>query len=604
LQNSAREPAPNEPSPAYLGVERSFAQRRWALRPADDRLAECLAQTQDLDPFLARVLAARGVTPETVSGYLAPTLRALLPDPSTFVDMDKAAARLADALEHGEAIAIFGDYDVDGATSSAFLARYLKALGCTARIYIPDRMREGYGPNAKAMRVLADEGMRVVITVDCGTTAHAALCEAQDLGLDVLVVDHHKAGPALPPACAVVNPNRLDCPSGQGQLAAVGVAFLLAAATNRALRHRGFFSASRREPQLTQWLDLVALGTVCDVVPLIGTNRALVTQGLKIMDQRANPGLRALAAVAKMDGAPSPYHAGFVLGPRVNAGGRIGASGLGARLLTTARDDEAARIAAQLDALNTQRRAIEAEVLDHAMGIVTRDGLADQPICVVSGHGWHPGVIGIVAARIKERTHTPVIVIALDENGVGKGSGRSIAGVDLGAAVGRAVQAGLLINGGGHAMAAGLTIAEQGVAAFTEYLAHDLAGSVAQASADAALTLEGAIACSGATAGLVDTLARAGPYGAGNPEPRLVVLDARVTHADVVGHGHVRLTLKGDSGRPLKAMAFRSADMPLGQALLAADGQRVHAAGRLKRDSWRGGDAVELHMEDAAPALQ
>jgi len=601
LQSSANPAAETTPD-AYLGVARSFTGRSWALRAADEGIAETLSQALGLDAFLARVLSARGVTPDTAATYLAPTLRDLLPDPSTMVDMDAAADRLADAIVAGEAIAVFGDYDVDGATSSALLERYLSALGVTARIYIPDRMKEGYGPNPVAMRLLAEEGAEVVITVDCGTMAHEALEAAKAAGLDVLVIDHHKAAPDLPPARAVVNPNRLDCPSGLGQLAAVGVAFMLTVATNRALRNRGYFGEGQTEPKLTQWLDLVALGTVCDVVPLTGVNRAFVTQGLKVMGQRSNAGLVALGAVAKMDGAPSPYHAGFLLGPRVNAGGRIGASGLGARLLATSDADEAAKIAERLDHLNAERRAIEADVLEHAMGIVERDGLADRPVSIVAGEGWHPGVIGIVAARLKERTGRPSIVIALDEKGLGKGSGRSVAGVDLGAAVVRALESGLLVNGGGHAMAAGLTVARDRLDDLTGFLEADLAKSVQTAQAARAFTLDGAVSCGGATAALVDTIAQAGPYGAGNPEPRIAISDARIGFADVVGTGHVRVTLKGASGRPLKAVAFRSADQPLGEALLSGQDRRIHAAGRLKRDTWRGGDAVELHIEDAAAA--
>lgn len=583
-------------------MTRSFSGRSWALRPADERAAETIAQALSLDVFLARILAARGVSAETAPSYLSPTLRDLLPDPSTMVDMDKAAERLAQAVEQGEAIAIFGDYDVDGATSSALLQRYLQAVGVSPRIYIPDRLKEGYGPNATAMRLLAEEGAKVVITVDCGTMAHEPLEEAARQGLEVLVIDHHKASPQLPAAWAVVNPNRLDCASDLGQLAAVGVAFMLIVATNRALRQRGFFTAERTEPKLTQWLDLVALGTVCDVVPLKGVNRAFVTQGLKVMGQGNNLGIRALGHVAKMEGAPSPYHAGFLLGPRVNAGGRIGASSLGAKLLATTDEDEAAKIAERLDVLNAERRAIEADVLEHAMSIVERDGLGERAVSVVSGEGWHPGVIGIVAARIKERTNKPSIVIALDEAGMGKGSGRSVAGVDLGASIVRALESDLLVNGGGHAMAAGLTVAATKLEELTSFLEQDLSLEVERAKAAAGLTLDGAVSCGGATASLVDLIAQAGPYGSGNPEPRIAISDARIAYADIVGSGHVRVTLKGSSGKTLKAVAFRAADQPLGEALLSSPDQRIHAAGRLKRDSWRGGDAVELHIEDAALA--
>jgi len=602
LQSSASaQPAADEPAP-FLGVARSFSGRSWRLRPADDRQAELISQRHGLDIFLARVLAARQVTADDVPTYLAPTLRDLLPDPSTLAGMDDAADRLADAIINDEAIAVFGDYDVDGATSSALLDRYLKTVGVTPRIYIPDRLVEGYGPNPAAMRVLAEEGARVVLTVDCGTMAFAPLEEAHRLGLDVLVIDHHKAAPDLPIARAIVNPNRLDCTSGLGQLAAVGVTFMLIVATNRALRQRGHFSDSLPEPKLTRWLDLVALGTVCDVVPLKGLNRALVTQGLKIMGQGQNRGLQALGSVAGMEGAPSPYHAGFLLGPRVNAGGRIGASGLGAKLLSTEDDAEAEKIAGRLDVLNAERRAIEAEVLEQALAIVDRDALGENAVSIVSGAGWHPGVIGIVAARIKERTGNPSIVVALDDKGIGKGSGRSISGVDLGASVVRALEGGLLVNGGGHAMAAGLTVAAERLAEMSAFLEQDLAAEVAAARLSSGLTLDGAVACSGATASLVDLIATAGPYGAGNPEPRLAIADARIGYADVVGSNHVRVTLKGQSGKTLKAVAFRAADQPLGEQLLNSPDMRVHVAGRLKRDNWRGGEAVELHIEDAAAA--
>ena len=602
MASSARPAARDEAAAAFLGVGRSFSGQTWRLRPADARLAETIAQRHALDPFLARILAARGVDPEDVEAYLAPTLRDLLPDPSILADMDRAAARLADALEAGEPVAVFGDYDVDGATSCALLDRYLTALGAPPRIYIPDRLREGYGPNAPALRMLAEEGARLVITVDCGTMAHAALAEGVSAGLDILVMDHHKAAPDLPCVHALVNPNRLDCASGLGHLAAVGVAFMLAVATSRELRRRGFFGNGSAEPDLTGLLDLVALGTVCDVVPLTGVNRAFVAQGLRIMGQVRNAGLAALARVAGMEGAPSAYHAGFLLGPRVNAGGRIGASGLGARLLATADPDEAARIADRLDLLNAERRAIEAEVLEAALARIARDGLDDAPVTVVAGEGWHPGVIGIVAARIKERIGRPAIVIALDEAGTGKGSGRSVAGVDLGAAVVRALEAGLLMNGGGHAMAAGLTVPPGGVPALAGFLARDIAADVARAQTEPALTLDGAIACSGATAALVDDIARAGPYGAGNPEPRIAVTDATLRFADIVGTGHVRMTLAGASGRTLKAVAFRAAETNMGARLLSQPTGRLHLAGRLKRDTWRGGEAVEFHVEDAAEA--
>lgn len=587
----------------FLGVERSLTGRAWVSRLADDRLALAIAQREGLPEIVARVLAGRGVLPEDCAAYLAPSLRTLLPDPSALTDMDKAAARIARAVVEGEPVAVFGDYDVDGATSSALLQRYFRAIGADLRIYIPDRIREGYGPNVPALMRLKDEGIRLVVTVDCGTMAHKALGAAADAGLDIVVIDHHQAEPALPPAHALVNPNRLDDTSGQGTLAAVGVAFLLVVALNRALRSEGWFG-TRDEPDLLSFLDLVALGTVCDVVPLVGLNRAYVAQGLKVLARRSNEGLRALADVARLEGKPGAYHLGFLLGPRVNAGGRVGRAELGARLLTTGDRDEAEAIARELDRLNRERQAIEMQVLeealqqvDLALGAARRN--APPPLILAAASGWHPGVIGIVASRLKERYERPAIVVAFDGRGEGKGSGRSLQGVDLGRAVTAALEAGLLVNGGGHAMAAGLTVREEKLAALGEFLEARLAADVALASEARALRLDGALSGRGANRALYDLLEQAGPYGAGNPEPRFAVPAMRIAHADIVGQGHVRCQLAGEDGARLKAIAFRAADTPLGRALLDRGIGPVHVAGRLKADDWQGRRSVQLNIEDA-----
>lgn len=591
---------------AFLGVERSATGRAWVSRLADDRLALAIAQREGLPEIVARVLAGRGVAPEDCAAYLAPSLRTLLPDPSTLADMDKAAVRVADAIIAGEKIAVFGDYDVDGATSSALLHRFFREVGRELRIYIPDRIREGYGPNAPALKRLKDEGIDLVITVDCGTMAHKALGIAADYGLPSIVIDHHQAEPALPPAFALVNPNRLDDDSGLGQLAAVGVTFVFLVALNRALRDRGFYGADRAEPNLMQWLDLVALGTVCDVVPLQGLNRAFVAQGLRVMARRGNVGLSALAEVARMNGAPAPYHCGFLLGPRVNAGGRVGRADLGVRLLTTENELEAQALAEELNVMNAERQAIEAQVLEQALAQVDERLSASRantppPLIIASGRGWHPGVIGIVASRLKDRYERPSLVIALDEKGEGKGSGRSLTGVDLGRAVTAALEAGLLINGGGHAMAAGLTLREEKIEALDAFLSKRLADDVAIASEARALKLDGAIAARGATRDLYDLVQQAGPYGAGNPEPRFAVPSVRVVRADIVGNAHVRCILAGEDGGRLKGIAFRAAESPLGAVLLDKGAGLLHIAGRLSADDWQGRREVQLTIEDAVP---
>ena len=576
---------------SVLDIDRSILGQpwRWRALAADQR--EGLVP----DDLVTSLLLARGCPREALDAHRAPSIRGFMPDPSTFRDMDTAAVRLADAVEAGEGIAIFGDYDVDGATSAALLVLLLRALGREARVHIPDRLTEGYGPNAPALQRLAAEGASLIVTVDCGAQAFDALDAAP---CDVVVVDHHQCATRLPRAVAVVNPNRLDEGEGarHGHLAAVGVCFLLAAALVRELRRRGWF-AGREEPKLLDLLDLVALGTVADVAQLKGLNRAFVAQGLKVMAAGGNIGLAALIEASRLTRAPTCSDLGFALGPRINAGGRVGRADLGVRLLTSTDPAEARAIAAKLDRLNEERRAIEGDVQEGAEAMI----VADRSVVVVAGTGWHPGVIGIVAGRLKEKLGRPAIVIALDEDGTGKGSGRSIAGVDLGQAVLAAKEHGLLVAGGGHAMAAGLTIAPGGVAALAAFLEERLAATVAKAREDRALLVDSVLAPGGVTAALVAALEAGGPYGNGWPSPRVAIGPVRAVRVDVVGNGHVRAIVAGDDGRSLKAMAFRAADTPLGQALLAAGpGRKLWLAGRAKLDEWSGRGEAELHLDDAA----
>lgn len=594
-----------EPDSGFLGVGRSLTSRRWISRLENDRLALQLAQQADIPELLARVLAARGVTADVCEQHLNPTLRSFLPDPSTVEDMDKAAERITKAIVEREQVAVFGDYDVDGATSSALLKLYFEAISAPLRIYIPDRIKEGYGPNAPAFLKLKDLGVSLIITVDCGTMAHKPLGIAKERGLDVVVVDHHQAEPLLPPAVAIVNPNRLDDTSGLGQLAAVGVTFLLLIALNRTLRLAGWFEGDREEPNLLDMLDIAALGTVCDVVPLTGLNRAIVTQGLKVMGSRKNKGLAALGDVAKMQGAPGTYHAGFLLGPRVNAGGRVGRADLGARLLTTHDGAEAHEIALALDTYNRERQAIEALVLEQAIDQVDASlalsrGNQPPPLIIASAVGWHPGVIGIVASRIKDKYDRPTFIVAIDNKGEGKGSGRSVPGVDLGRAVTAALEAGLLVNGGGHAMAAGLTVREGKLDELHEFLNSRIASEVMAAGEERQLKLDGALTTDAASREMFEMLEKAGPYGAGNPEPRFAVPRVRIVRADRVGQNHVRCILAGDEGGRLKGIAFRAADSALGESLLNSGGAVFHVAGRLRADDWQERRGVQLQIDDAA----
>lgn len=552
--------------------------------------------------ILTQLLLARGVAPDDLARNVAPSLREFLPDPSAFLDMDLAAERLAQAILGGEKITIYGDYDVDGATSAALLIDLLRQLGVEAEYYIPDRLLEGYGPSGEALVRLAERGSSLVITVDCGAMAFEALEQARKAGLDVIVVDHHKCAAENPPAVALVNPNRLDegdVAASHGHLAAVGVAFLLAVALVRLLRNRSYF-AGRPEPDLMRLLDLVALGTVADVALLRGLNRAFVTQGLKIMARRERIGMAALIDAGRITRAPQASDLGFALGPRINAGGRVGESTLGVRLLTTNDPDEARAIAAQLSALNDERRAIEAEVQQRAEEQIA--SLDNHSVQIFAGEGWHPGVIGIVAGRLKEKTGKPAFVIALDRaTGLGKGSGRSITGVDLGAAVIAAKDAGLLVAGGGHAMAAGITIEPGHLRAFAEFLEQRLAAKVDAARTNRVLELDLSIAPGGMVPDLVEVLDQAAPFGVGWPAPRIAVGPARIVRADIVGSDHVRIIASGDDGRSFKGIAFRAAGGEMGQTLLhRSAGRRFHLSGRAKIDDWGNRLAVELHLDDAA----
>ncbi|QMW22557.1 single-stranded-DNA-specific exonuclease RecJ [Sandaracinobacteroides saxicola] len=582
-----------------LKVERSLLGQPWVWRAAPLDLGG--GARLGLDDLSASLFLSRGCAPADIARLLRPTLRDWMPDPSIFIDMDAAAERLADAVQRQQSVVIFGDYDVDGATSAAILIRLLRSLGGVASHYIPDRLLEGYGPSADALVALKRAGADLVVAVDCGTQGFAALEAAKAAGLDVIVVDHHKASTALPPAIAIVNPNRLDEgaeAAAHGHLCTAGLAFLLGAALNRVLRCRGWFE-TRPEPRLAELLDIVALGTVADVVPLTGLNRAFVALGLRTMAARRNPGIAALFDVAKQERAPTARDLGFVLGPRINAGGRVGQADLGVRLLTTEDAAEARALAETLDEHNRERRTIEQLVTDAAMAMAEKT--ANAPVAVVAGPGWHPGVIGIAAGRLKERLHKPAIVIGV-EGRTGKGSGRSVEGVDLGSAILAAKEAGLLEAGGGHAMAAGLTIAAGKIDAFTQFLCERLGGDCARASDGRALSLDLAVAAGGVTVTLADALEAAGPYGQGWPAPRVAVGPVQILKASIVGAAHVRFEARGRDGGYVKGIAFRAADSALGQGLLTA-GERPHwLAGRVKKGEWNGRVYAEMELDDAALA--
>ena len=583
---------------SVLNITHSVLGQAWHWREGNVDARDPGFQPDDL---VMQLLMARGVPRDDVERHRDLTIRDFMPDPSIFRDMDKGAERIADAVEAGEAVTVYGDYDVDGATSAALLIRLLRDLGLHAGHYIPDRLMEGYGPSGEALVKIGAGGSSLIITVDCGAMAYEALAQAKGAGIEVIVVDHHKCAVELPVAFALINPNRLDEADGaasHGHLAAVGVAFLLSAAVVRTLRARGFF-ANRAEPKLMDLLDLVALGTVADVAQLRGLNRAFVAQGLKVMAGRRNVGIAALIEASRLTRAPVCSDLGFALGPRINAGGRVGKSDLGVRLLTTEDVHEARGIAAELNQLNEERRAIETVVQEEAEAMLP--GQHNRAVALLSGEGWHPGVIGIVAGRIKEKSGKPAIVIAVDADGVGKGSGRSIAGVDLGAAIIAAREAGLLEVGGGHAMAAGLTVRADRIEMLADWLDAHLASDIARASGRQALLVDAVLNPRGLNPAFVDAMEAAGPYGMGWPGPRVVTGPVRIVKCDVVGKDHVRAIVAGDDGASFKAMAFRQGETSLGQQLLHGEkGRKYWFAGRAKIDDWGATPKAELHLDDIA----
>jgi single-stranded-DNA-specific exonuclease len=589
---------------AFLGVSYSATGKLWRdrLDPRGAAQALAIAQRYDLPEMLARVIAGRGIGIDAVDDFLDPTIRKLMPDPFTVTQMETAAHRIADAVARREKIAIFGDYDVDGATSSALLAWHLRHCGLDPLIHIPDRIFEGYGPNVEAIRSLSDKGAKLLITVDCGTTSIEPLAEAKRLGMDVVVIDHHQCGDELPVVDALVNPNRLDDLSGLGHLAAVGLVFITLVALNRELRGRGFWTAEMPEPDLLGVLHHVALGTVADVAPLLGLNRAFVAKGLIAMRRRDHIGHTALMDVSRLNGPPEAWHLGFMLGPRINAGGRIGRADLGVRLLLEGDVSEAARIAAELDRLNTERRVIEqmAEAQAEAEALASL-GLEDKgAVVVTASEGWHPGVVGLVASRLKEKFGRPAFAIALEPGGLGTGSGRSITGVDLGKAVRQAVLDGVLIKGGGHAMAAGVTLKKERLAEFRAYIEAALASSVADARHVNELYIDGAVSARAVTTEFVNTLNRAGPFGSANPEPLIALPAHQLVYADEVGQAHLRLRFKSGDGAIVNGMAFRAVGQKLGNALQENRGQLLHVAGSLTVDRWQGAERVQLRVTDVA----
>jgi single-stranded-DNA-specific exonuclease len=588
----------------FLGVENSATGRAWRDRLDERGAARALAiaQRHELPELLARILAGRKVEADAVEAFLDPTVKRLMPDPYVLTAMKEAAERIADAATRGESIAIFGDYDVDGATSAALLARFLRQCGNDPIIHIPDRLFEGYGPNVEAVRALAVRGATLLVCVDCGTTSIEPLAEAKTLGLDVVVIDHHQADEALPPAVAVVNPNRRDDLSGLGHLAAVGLVFMTVVAVNRVLRERGFWTIERPEPDLLELLDDVALGTVADVVPLVGLNRAFVAKGLIALRRRQRAGHVSLMDVARLNGPPEAWHLGFLLGPRINAGGRIGRADLGVRLLLENDPIEAAKIATELDRLNQERQAIEQATLAQAEAEAAAAlGVEEKgAVVVTAGQGWHPGVVGLVAARLKEKFGRPAFAIALEPGGVGTGSGRSIAGVDIGRAVRRAVAEGLLVKGGGHAMAAGVTLRKGALAPLRAFLESSLGADVEIARRSNGLMIDGAVTAAAADAELVAMIGRAGPFGSGNPEPVIALPAHTVTYAEEVGQAHMRARLKSADGSSVNAIAFRAAGQKLGMALRNARGRQVHAAGSFSLDRWQGEERVQFKLTDIA----
>jgi single-stranded-DNA-specific exonuclease len=590
------------PKPAFLDIENSVKGQRWVARLDDQRLAHAIAEKNELPEILGRVMAARGVALEEAEAFLNPTLRSLMPQPSALMDMEKGAARIALAITNKEPIGIISDYDVDGVSSAAILLRFLRAVGHDANVYIPDRMTEGYGPSEKAVSALKEQGTELLLTLDCGVLSHDPLAHAADLGLTTIIVDHHQAGVDLPHAHAVINPNRQDDISGLGHLCAAGVVMILIAAVNKNLRNAAYYNEQRPEPNMLQWLELVALATVCDVVPLKGLNRAYVTQGLKIMARRENPGIAALADVGGLKKRPDVYALGFILGPRINAAGRVGHADEALALLTTNDKGEAHALARNLDEMNRKRQLIEMRVVDEAYAQADAAmGKDKKPsIVVVAADSWHPGVVGLAASRLKDRFGVPSLVLAVNtKTGLATGSGRSINGVDLGKAVRLAMEAGHLTKGGGHAMAAGLTLPIENLGALRQFLDESLSAEV-EALREPFLAVDGALTASGATLDLIELLEQAGPYGSAHPSPMFVFPAHRVTYADRAGNDHVRCTLVASDGTKLKAIAFRALGTELGELLLSERSHPIHVAGRLVVDEWGAKRVPSLQIEDAA----
>ena len=588
--------------PAFLDIEKSVKGQRWVARLDDQRLAHTIAEKNELPEILGRVMAARGVTADEAEAFLNPTLRSLMPQPSAFMDMEKGATRLAEAIVKKEAIGIISDYDVDGVSSAAIMVRFLASVGHEANVYIPDRLTEGYGPSEKAVTTLKEQGTELLLTLDCGVMSHDPLAHAADLGLITIIVDHHQAGVELPHAYAVINPNRQDDMSGQGHLCAAGVVMILIAAVNKHLRSLAHYNEQLSEPNMLQWLELVALATVCDVVPLKGLNRAYVTQGLRIMSRRENVGIAALADVGGLKRKPDVYALGFILGPRINAAGRVGHAEEALALLTTNDKGEAYALARNLDDLNRKRQVIELRVVDEAimqaeaaMGKEKRSS-----IIVVAADGWHPGVVGLAASRLKDHFSVPSLVLAINtKTGLATGSGRSIAGVDLGKAVRLAFEAGILTKGGGHAMAAGLTVPTEKLGELRQFLDEKLSAEV-EGLRDPSLPIDGALTASGATLELIELLEQAGPYGSAHPSPMFVFPAHKVIYADQAGTDHVRCTLVASDGTKLKAIAFRALNTVLGELLLSERNHPIHIAGRLVADEWGAKRVPSLQIEDAA----
>ena len=582
-----------------LGVSHSFSGRAWRFRPFDEAQSRALSLS-GTSAALAQILAARGVTRDGVESFLEPRLKTLLPEPYRIAHMESAVSRFADAIGKKETIAVFGDYDVDGACAAALLVKYLRGLGAEPLLYIPDRMKEGYGPSDTAVRRLRGEGASLLVTVDCGAASHEAFSVARAVGLDAIVIDHHTVE-QNPPVLAHVNPNGPDDRSGFTYICSAGLVFIFLVAVQRHLRDKRWFAATgMSESDLLAQLDIVALATVADVVPLLGINRAFVRQGLRTLQRLERPGLAALARIAAVAPPFSAFHLGFVFGPRINAGGRVGRCDLGARLLATNDAAEADELAATLDLNNRERQTIESSIVEAAQAMAATQ--SDKNALIVTGDGWHHGVVGIVAGRIKERHAKPAFVAGFDADGLGRGSARSVPGVDIGALVRRAHAEGLLEAGGGHAMAAGFSLRRDQLEAFRDFLDRNLEVQREAIATARDLVADSIVSASGATLALLDDLDRAGPFGAGNPEPVFALPDMLVAYAEIVGTSHVRLRLTARDGSVLGAIAFREADTRLGQGLVKARGRRIHAAGKLKRDEYGGTAKVQLHLEDAAPA--